>query len=238
MNRQKNDAPLFDLFWENSNLNDKNTLNFVESFEKDRADPPCMQYATVDLQLNYPKDKLFEIMAGRYSAREYHAYPLPEKALSSLFSCFAQMENHRLLPSAGGKYPIEVYALCFHVKGKLNQKIVYYNHNLNALSIIGNCMEWQHIEKYMNTAGIIRGNPSILFLFVAFPGRMVAKYGERGGRFLLIEAGQYLQNLNLRIVHEKLKAVELGGIYDREMINMLKLENTDAIIPLGLICGK
>ena len=77
-----------------------------------------------------------------------------------------------------------------------------------------------------------------MFIFVGFPNRVVSKYGERGGRFLLIESGHYIQNLLLRVSYEKMKAVELGGLFDNDIKNILGLENSDAIITLGVICGK
>ena len=54
----------------------------------------------------------------------------------------------------------------------------------------------------------------------------------------MIEAGHYIQNILLRISYEELKAVELGGLYDNDIKNILGLKKTNAIITLGVICGK
>ena len=237
MIKEESKALLFDLFWENTNLNDKNMLTFVGNFENEESDVERIKYSTTDLKLKYPNDKLFKIMTKRYSGREYNNYQLNEKELASLFSCFAEIKTHRLLPSAGGKYPIEVYAMCFNVRG-LSEKIVYYDYVNNSLSVIGKCGIWKDIEPITGTGGTIKGNPSIMFLFVGFPNRVISKYGERGGRFLLIESGHYLQNLSLRIANENLCGVELGGLYDNDIKKYLGLENVEAIITLGLICGK
>ena len=230
-------SPLFDLFWENSNLNDKNIIKFVNSFSNEEKDIEPIKYSTKDIILNYPKDKLYSIMKKRQSNRDFNNYQLNKKQLSSLFSCFAEIDNHRLISSAGADYPIEVYALCFNVKD-LNNKIVYYNYKDNSLSIIGDCDNWEDLKEYTGALDLIDGSPSIMFLFVGFPNRVVSKYGERGGRFLLIEAGHYIQNLLLRVTYEKLKAVELGGIYDNIFKKILKLDDTNSLITLGVICGK
>lgn len=237
MTKNQNSSPLFDLYWENTNLNDKNILNFVNNFVNEEKDIGRIKYPTNDMKLDYPKDKLFEIMKNRQSNRKYNNYQINKKQLSSLFSCFAKIDNHRLLSSSGGKYPIEVYALCFNVKN-LNNKIVYYNYIDNSLSIIGDCKNWNDLKAITGAEDLIIGEPSIMFIFVGFPNRVVSKYGERGGRFLLIESGHYIQNLLLRIAYEKLKAVELGGLFDNHIKNMLGLKNSDAIITLGVICGK
>lgn len=238
MSKEGNKAPLFDLFWANTNLNSRNILNFVRDFDSEETDIGKIKYPTVDFELKYPKDRLFKVMSQRRSEREYGDYQMNEKELSSLFSCFAEIGSHRLLPSAGGKYPIEVYAMCFNVKGALNGKTVYCDCRANALSIVGSCGSWLDVEKFTGNDGLIKGTPSIMFLFAAFASRVVSKYGERGGRFLLIEAGHYLQNLSLRVAFENLKAVELGGLFDDDIKRCLGLANTEAIITSGMICGR
>ena len=234
---EKRKAPLFDLYLENSNLNDKNFLKFIKGFKNEENEVENIKYSKCAMNLKMPKDKLIKIMKNRHSERKYIDYELSKRELSSLFSCFASVENRRLLPSGGAKYPIEVYALCFNVK-ELSRKIVYYNYKDNSLYLVGECDEWKNYQNLTGVNGIIEGNPSILFLFVAFPDRTTSKYGERGGRFVFIESGHYLQNLSLRISYEGLKGVELGGVYDDEFKKILKLEDTNAIITLGMICGK
>jgi SagB-type dehydrogenase family enzyme len=228
-------TPLFDLFWENSKLNEKNFMSFVNNFINDNQETERAIYPTADLQLKLPKDRLFKTMCERFSERKYSDYKLTVKQLSSLFSCFAEINNRRLLPSGGGKYPIEVYAFVFNAEGIANNKIVYYNPDLNALSFIGECPEWSEIKE--KTGLLIEGKPSALFVFTGFPGRITSKYGERGGRFLLMEAGHYLQNLSLRVAYEGLGGVEAGGLHDDCIKEMLGLNGTDAVITLGYVCG-
>jgi SagB-type dehydrogenase family enzyme len=229
-------TPLFDLFWENSKLNEKNFMSFVNSFTNENYDAEKPLYPTVDVKLKLPKDRLFKTMCLRCSERKYNGYKLREKQLSSLFSCFAEVGKRRLLPSGGGKYPIEAYALIFDSEGNANKKIVYYNPDLNSLSFIGECPEWSEIKD--KTGLLIEGEPSALFVFAGFPSRITSKYGERGGRFLLIEAGHYLQNLSLRVAFEGLCGVEAGGLHDDEIKALLGLSNTEAIITLGYACGR
>lgn len=237
MIKSKNSPVLFNLYWENTNLNDKSILSFVNNFANEERDIEQIKYPTKDLQLDYPKDALYKIMKQRQSNRQYHNYQINKRQLSSLFSCFAEIDNHRLISSAGGKYPIEVYALCFNVKS-LDNKIVYYNYLDNSLSIIGDCGEWDAIKSITSAGDVITGEPSIMFVFVGFPDRVTSKYGERGGRFLLIESGHYIQNLLLRVAYEKLKAVELGGLFDDDIKDLIGLKESNAIITLGVICGR
>ena len=231
-------APLFGLFWENSKLNERNMASFVDGFANERPGAEKIKYPAIGLRLELPKDRLFKAMRKRQSGRAFGGHPVSERQLSSLFSCFADVEGRRLLPSGGGKYPIEVYALLFHVEGgsKLGGKAVYYNWDSNSLSVVGDCPDWKEIEG--KTGLLVEGEPSILFVFVAFPDRMASKYGERGGRFVLIESGHYLQNLSLRAGHENLRGVEAGGLHDDYIKGVLGLGGTGAIITLGYACGK
>ena len=230
-------SPLFDLYWENTKLNDKNIMNFINNFINEEKNDFRIEYPTIDLNLDLPKDKLYNIMKNRCSRRTFSNYQINKKQLSSLFSCFGKIDNHRLISSAGAKYPIEVYAFCFNVKN-LNNKIVYYSYTDNSLSIVGNGINWNNIKPLTGAVDEISGEPSIMFVFVGFPSRVISKYGERGGRFLLIESGHYIQNLLLRVAYENMNCVELGGLYDDDIKKMLGLDETDAIITLGVICGK
>ena len=74
-------------------------------------------------------------------------------------------------------------------------------------------------------------------MLVAFAERATAKYGERGGRFALIEAGQAAQSVALRLVAEGLVGFALGGLVDDRVKRLLRLEGTDAQIVLGYACG-
>ncbi len=53
---------------------------------------------------------------------------------------------------------------------------------------------------------------------ISFVGaRSLTKYGDRGYRYALLEAGHTMQNLNLAVAALGLGAVNLGGFYDDEL---------------------
>jgi SagB-type dehydrogenase family enzyme len=238
-NRNIDEAPTFSLFWENSKLDKHSLEQLSKKLDEDAKtykNIPQLFYPTEDLKLEKPDDELAKIFAKRESNRIFADYAITEKQLSSLFFSFSQKEKMtRVVPSAGGKYPVEVYTFLFNVKSKLNRKIVYYNSDYHSLSIVGDCGEWKDIK---DDCGLwIDGNPSILFVFVGFADRVIDKYGERGGRFFMIEVGHYAQNLGLRIAQENLKGVEAGGLSDDRIKKYLKLERTKAMVALGFACG-
>src|SRR5438046_9130400 len=77
---------------------------------------------------------------------------------------------------------------------------------------------------------------AILFILVNDYGRVEAKYGARGLRFLLIEAGHLAQNICLLASSLGLCALPLGGFFEREIARQLVLPASDEVLYL-LVCG-
>jgi hypothetical protein len=228
-----NDAPLFSLFWEGSKLNPRTARGFAERLDEDaRTGTQVAQlfYPGEPRALRRPSDPLAKLMETRASGRAFSGAPLDDAQLGSLLYAFAQRPGGgRLLPSAGAKYPIEVFV----VQPACN--ILYYNVDTHSVSTVSPAPAWSELEPSLGLA--IEGVPSALFLLAAFPDRVIARYGERGGRFLLLECGQYAQNLALRVAHERLAGVEAGGLHDDALIRLLRLDRARAILPLGYAVG-
>lgn len=229
----------FGLFWENSKLNKHNIGKLVKNIEIDArtyGDSARLEYPSEDLKLVAPYGKLARIIRRRKSERNFSQKAITERQLGSLFYSFAQKKDGtRMVPSAGGKYPIEVFAFLFTVKSRISGSVVYYNADNHTLSVIGKCPEWKS-SKYCFSDNL-NSMPSVFFVFAAFANRSMKKYGERGGRFVMIEAGQYVQNLSLMAESEGVCGVEIGSLYDEEIKKLLGIEKTDATICIGYACG-
>ncbi len=80
---------------------------------------------------------------------------------------------------------------------------------------------------------------SALLLIAAVFGRTRFKYGQRGYRFAVLEAGHVGQNVMLAATALGLGAVPLGGFYDRPTDELLELdgvnESTLYAIALGTV---
>ncbi len=83
--------------------------------------------------------------------------------------------------------------------------------------------------------GLISGG-ALLWVLVGDGARVQAKYGGRGWRFLLLEAGHLMQNLCLLSASLGLITVALGGYFEQEVASAFGLPGTDLILYLG-ICG-
>jgi SagB-type dehydrogenase family enzyme len=54
--------------------------------------------------------------------------------------------------------------------------------------------------------------------------RSTFKYGERGYRFVLLEAGHVAQNLSLTACALGMGCVNIGGFFDRKVDELLELD--------------
>jgi SagB-type dehydrogenase family enzyme len=140
----------------------------------------------------------------------------------------------RAVPSAGALYPLEIYLGVQRVEG-LAPGIYHYevpDHSL-ALLTAGNpaarlyeiCLR----QEYARQAAVV-------FLITGVMERTRRKYGERGYRFVLLEAGHLAQNLHLASTAQELAFMTTGGYYDDQANELLHLHGVDeAVLYIGFL---
>jgi len=233
-------AELFELFWENSSLSGATIAAWgaaMEDYAGSQAPPGALRYPGPDRPLHRPRDRRLEALQRRRSVRRFAARPLDPKQLGSLLAPFAAFgDGHRTYGSAGGTYPLEIFCLCNNVSGPPAGQVAYYNADNHSLTAVRPLPPWERYERAVNldcgdTA------PQVVVVFVLMAERVTEKYGERGGRFALIDVGQAAQTLALRLVHEGLAGCACGGLLDGEIKSLLGLDGTTAQIALGYACG-
>ena len=139
------------------------------------------------------------------------------------------------VPSAGGMQALELYLVTFE-QSWLPSGIYHFDRAGNYLSQISSSaspQEW--VTRVPSLVPI--GGGALLFVLVGDYGRLEAKYGARGLRFLLIEAGHLAQNLCLAASSLGLGTLPLGGFFEREIARQLILPASDEVLYL-LLCGK
>ena len=86
------------------------------------------------------------------------------------------------------------------------------------------------------TANLLSGLPglehsvtqaSACILLVGVLPRIKFKYGERGYRFALLEAGHISQNILLAAESESIGAFSIGGFLDDKLNDMLRLDGVE-----------
>ncbi len=233
-------AELFDLFWENSKFSEVTIGEFqkrIEEYTGLEHETPALQFPAADQLMPAPKDALARQMRGRKSDRKFSAKPVTKQQLGSLLTAFAKNAfGGRTFPSAGATYSLEIFCLLNNYSGDLNRTVCYYNSDNHSLSVVAAAPAWEDYSGLINI-DLAGTAPPVLFVFALLPKRATIKYGERGGRFALIEVGQAAQNLALRLVQEKMIGVEIGGLLDNRMRDLIGLGKTSAAICLGFACG-
>lgn len=232
-------ADLYELFWENSKLNPVTARAFgarIASYGASAAGSRPLRFATPDVPMMRPTDALASLMDRRRSERAFSSTPLSPRQLGRVLGAFAKSsDGSRTFPSAGATYSAEVFCLLNNVKGSLNGHAVYYDCDRHSVSIVGEIPAWEHYADTVNITTV--GVPQLVFVFVVLPERTTRKYGERGGRFALLEIGHAAQNLALRLVAERMVGCAAGGLHDDSFRAMLGLRETHAHVALGYVCG-
>jgi SagB-type dehydrogenase family enzyme len=67
-------------------------------------------------------------------------------------------------------------------------------------------------------------NSSACIIMSGVLERIMWKYGSRGFRYLLIEAGHVVQNMIISSIAEDLSTLTLGGFYDNHLYDFLDID--------------
>jgi len=193
-----------------------------------------------DIKLPTPhlksKTTVEQALSQRRSVRTYKDQPLTIEQISQL--CWAAQgitseDGGRTAPSAGAKYPLEVFLVVGNVDG-LEPGIYHYNPGDHSLTKKidgdkrGNLSTAALGQKY------VLGAP-VSFVITGIYERTMIKYGERGIRYVHIELGHACQNVYLEAEALGLGTVEMGAFEDQKVKKLLELkdENPFAIMPVG-----
>jgi len=139
----------------------------------------------------------------RTSVRDYQQIPLSLLELSFLLWCtqgvkqvLGDKATLRNVPSAGARHAFETYLLINKVEGIKPglYRFLALEHKLMEVTLTENIAE--------EITSACRGqkfviNSAVTFIWVADAARMTWRYGERGYRYLHLDAGHICQNLYL-----------------------------------------
>ncbi len=235
------DETLFEKFWEASSLDKFNVQQFSQQLNAYNSDDKnlLLEYPMAPETLPSTKSKINKISKKRKSDRTFSGKVLSLKELGLLLSSFYSWNGleHRGYPSAGATYVTEIFCVAFNVE-EYTGKVMYYDAEKHGVVVVSDSAPtWDEASMALNMN--IEGTPDLLIVFVTFSDRAIAKYGERGGRFALLEVGAAMQQLSLQLAEStNMKGVVVGGMLDEVWKQTLNLQNTNAHITLGYLVGK
>lgn len=180
----------------------------------------------------------------RTSVRDYQNIPLSLLELSYLLWCtqgvkqvLGDKATLRTVPSAGARHALETYLLIQNVEGIKPglYRFLALEHKLIEVNLAENISE-EIVKACLGQKFIIKS--AVTFLWAAQVKRMTWRYGERGYRYLHLDAGHVCQNLYLaaQVVGCGVCAV---AAFDDEYINtVVGLDGEEQFIIYAAVLGK
>lgn len=184
-----------------------------------------------------PALELWDAIGARRSHRTFAECPVAGDELSALlqagYGVTGALESPdgvralplRAVPSGGALYPLELYVCALRVEG-LESGLYHFDPLRPGLEVIRTGLEPGEVAALSTYPEIVSGC-GVVVLVAAIFGRTRFKYGLRGYRFALLEAGHVGQNLVLAATALGLGAVPLGGFYDRPTDEFLGLDGVN-----------
>lgn len=181
---------------------------------------------------------LGEVLTQRRSVRHYRSdQSLPLEQLSDwlAWGCgwmpnlpAEDLRPGRTYPSGGGLYPLEIYVATRNVSG-LSAGLYHYCLREHALERLGGHSTGQQVLDNLTQTDAATSCHAAVLISAIFM-RTQYKYGERGYRFVLLEAGHLMQNLCLLAPALGLGLTPVGGYYDDRLHQALEVNGVDEAV--------
>lgn len=184
-----------------------------------------------------PRCSLWRALDSRRSRRDFHGSALPRRALATLLDAGYGMRsaNRRTVPSGGALYPLELHVAAHSVES-VDAGVYRYDPHRHALEELAPQDPWPRLEAACPFPGLLDGAAAALLVLAVF-GRTRFKYGQRGYRFALLEAGHVVQNVVLAATALDLPALPLGGFYDAQVDTLLDADGVEESVVYGVVLG-
>lgn len=191
-----------------------------------------------------------EVVLGRQTARDIGPCRLTDEQLAALlFYSVGETRDEtasgfprpfRVTPSGGAMYPLELYIHANRAE-RLESGVHHYHPGRHVLRRL---IEGDQTRRL--SAGFVQHTLplecGVLVFITGVFERSTFKYGERGYRFTLLEAGHVAQNLVLTASALGLRAVTVGGFFDRDVDELLGLDGLEQstlyVVAIGAPTGR
>ena len=179
--------------------------------------------------------QLMRVLAARGSCRQYVAREMPLETLGTLLggayglTRLNQLDSgirfhSRPVPSAGGLYPLELYVMTERVAGVQNG-IHHFAAAANTLSLLQPFPPREKLTELFLSQYFLE-NANALVMISAVFSRTLRKYGARGYRYVLLEAGHVAQTICLLATEQGLGSLCMGGFWDARLNAFLHFDGT------------
>jgi SagB-type dehydrogenase family enzyme len=165
------------------------------------------------------------------------------RSVRTLWSCqgvkrtAGKTATYRTVPSAGARHPFETYILVNRVETlepglykffAIDHKLIEVNLEEDLADKIADACYNQNFVKTC----------AATFIFTAVTQRTYWRYGERGYRYMHLDAGHICQNLYLAAESIGGGACAIGAFYDDELNSILELDGVEQFTIYVTTIGK
>ncbi len=219
----------------------------TEESETDGMDVPQFKEVLGDespfrLPRSQGNSHLMQLIQSRRSCRSFREGTMPVGELAELLragyglneqpGAFCPMGfPRRSVPSAGARYPLEIYVATGRVDDVVSG-LHHYNPRDHSLEFVHGGRVLDELAGLLLGQQFVRDVCAVMLLAAVFP-RTLSRYGARGYRFILFEAGHVAQNVCLLATELGLGTVCLGGYFDSQLNRFLGL---DGVSEASLYC--
>ncbi len=192
-----------------------------------------------EIKLPNPKDtgamSVEEALSRRRSVREYSDQPLSLQEVSQILWAaqgVTSSRGFRTAPSAGATYPMELYLTASRVTG-LSCGLYHYQPDRHSLRLVTESELSRQLAEASLSQSWISAAPANLIIAAVYE-RTTRRYGQRGIRYVYMEAGHIAENVCLQAEALGLGTVVVGAFDDDAVQKVLQIKEEPLyIMPLG-----
>ena len=214
---------------------------FIPSCSR-RTEPTPTELPTgIDMALPEPRKdsdvSVEETLLTRRSIRTYSGEALTLEEVSQLLWAAQGITNYRgfrTAPSAGATYPLETYVVVGDVENLSKGVYRYEPVGHKLVKVLDEDCRTQLVSAAVGQTFI--KERAIDMVFTAIYERTTWRYGDRGVRYVHMEAGHAAQNVYLQAVALGLGTVVIGAFSDEQVHAILKLPENETplyFMPVG-----
>ena len=219
----------------------------VRIMQRLRRVKPFRDYPKVALPVELPAASLSvdDVIASRATARTFRRSEIGFAQLAKvLLASYGVTRDNadtvfprpfRSVPSGGALYPLELYVHARRVSG-LQAGLYHFDPEERSLDLLRAGDDSEALSRFMVNDRLAADAAAAVFVTAIFY-RSTFKYGDRGYRFTLLEAGHLAQNACLTAEAMKLATATIGGYTDRDVDRWLAVDGLSESTVYVLLVG-
>jgi len=178
-----------------------------------------------------------EAISNRRSRRDFQNKALSADQLSQILWAaygISSPKGLRTAPSAGARYPLEIYAIIGNVEGMEPGVYRYIPQEHKVVQTVDKDVRKELSEAALGQS-MVKAAPVSVFYSAVF-NRTTETYGERGHRYVHMDLGHSAQNIYLQAEALQLGTCGIGAFTDNMIKQILKLPTSEVplyLMPIG-----